>query len=583
MSSGAPPPAPGTIPPAPGAEPAPRRTRASDIFDQSWLTSLLRPALILVLVACIDVVLGAVVARFVSGVAPWFARGLTLLAILAAAVSIASTMVMAQPSNRLHRSASYKAAELGLLLALTRLFVWAGAGGLPSLEQMLEVPFDVLVDPLFFVSAVIVSASWLIAGEVTEDLNQLALTADEIVIVEWRSDRNNDSMRASGIDRADVLGTFTLRWVTLGLALIVLVAMVRREMSFSGVLALMRQGIEPGVMAAVVLYFVAGLLLLSHGRLAMLRARWTLERTLSSDEVTRRWPLYVVLLVGGLALAAALLPFGDTFWLATILSWIIGGMFAFFLTVYQAAAWLMLWLASLLMGNPAPLPPTPVPTPPPAEPPSANGLPPLLPEWVGGTLFWVAIAALVAYAAFFYFREKGVRFGWLTWLWAMLRRRWQETLAVLNVRQRRPNPPGAPSRDARRPSRWRRGRFADADERIRYLYLATLEQAEEAGLARAPSETPLRYAPRLEELVSSDAETQTETQTGTQTGTQAAQAESSGAPDRQHAEAVHALTGAFLDVRYAGRHADDALAERMQHLWQELQKALRAHTRRGPE
>jgi hypothetical protein len=197
-----------------------------------------------------------------------------------------------------------------------------------------------------------------------------------------------------------------------------------------------------------------------------------------------------------------------------------------------------------------------------------NTLPPILPEWVGGALFWVAIVALVAYAAAVYFREKGVRFGWLAWLWTMLRRRWQEIGSMLRARQQLLNLTRTLPRDAGRPTlfSWRGRTFRNADEQVRYLYLATLHEADAAGLARAPAETPLHYSPRLEAGVvgtGQRSETDSEPATGA---------------DSTNAETVRALTEAFVDVRYAGRHAEQSLAEHLQQRWQQLQRAL--HERR---
>jgi hypothetical protein len=382
-------------------------------------------------------------------------------------------------------------------------------------------------------------------------------------------------MRARGIDRGQVLGAFTMRWVTLGLVLIVLVATLRQGMTVNGFFALLRQDVEPAVMTAVVVYFLAGLLLLSHGRLATLRARWTLERTRSEAAVTRRWPFYVVLLVGAVGLGALLLPFGGTFLLATALSWIIGGVFAFVLLIYRALAYGVIWLFSLLAGD-APPPPPPPPPPAAAAPaaPAAGPVPPLLPEWVGGTLFWVALAMLVAYAAFVYFGEKGTGMGWLHWLLAALQRRWAELTQSVRVRLPALARDGERAADGtlRGAQRAARRRLDNPDAQVRALYFATLRAAEEAGVPRAPAETPLRYAPRLaQEVAGADA-----VATEREVSAPAAPPTPSDANADANAAAVRALTDAFVTVRYAGRHADRALARRLEEQWHALQRALRA-------
>jgi hypothetical protein len=466
-------------------------------------------------------------------------------------VGALSSTVLAQPALRLSRTTSLRMAELGLFLIATRLLVWATVQGFPTLDEMIRAPLTTVIDGLFLVSAFVVGFSWITAAEVTDDLNQLGLGSDDLYVAERRSDRSGDPMRSSGIDRREVLTAFAMRWVSLGLMMIVLAAALRQGMSFSGAFALLRQNIEPAVLIALIVYFVAGLLLLSHGQLALLRSRWTLDRMPTDDSVARRWPVAVTLLLVGVAVVAMFMPFGGTFLLATVLSTIIGGLFTLLLTIYRALLFGLIYLLSLFGVNAPPPPPAAEA---PAAPPPAAPLETLtnpLPEWLGPGIFWAALLLLCLFALRIYLSDRDLRLGWWAWLTAALRKRWAAwRLALRDARQRLARATardGAPH-ESDGGSRWRLKLDGDPDEQVRALYLATLQSAAEAGVVREQGETPLHFAPRLAASLEDEEES---------------------------ANAVRVLTDAFVEVRYGGRHAESGLVQELRNQWQQLRQALR--------
>jgi hypothetical protein len=94
---------------------------------------------------------------------------------------------------------------------------------------------------------------------------------------------------------------------------------------------------------------------------------------------------------------------------------------------------------------------------------------------------------------------------------------------------------------------WLGLRGLDADRQVRYYYLALLQRAEDAGVARKGGETPLHYGPRLADQLEADDANRT---------------------------AIADLTDAFVQVRYAGEHvAPDRLA-RLKVVWRQLKKIL---------
>jgi hypothetical protein len=528
-------------------------------YDQAWLGSALRPLLIVVLVSCINVVFVAIINRFAPELHSTFTGGLLLLAILAAVVGSLSTTVLAQPALRLSRTAALRLAELGLFLIATRLLVWATATGFPDGRQIVREPVTTLIDPLFLASAVVVGFAWLTASEVTEDLNQLGLGSDELYVAERRSDRSGDPMRSSGIDRRAVLTSFAIRWVTLGLLLIVLATGLRQEMRFDGFLSIARQNIEPAAMTALLVYFLAGLLLLSHGQLALLRARWTLDRMPSDESVTRRWPPLVMALIAGAALLALLLPFGGTFLLATILSTVLTTLFVVLMTLYRLLLFGFLWLLSLFGVAPPPPPPDSVQATQPVAPEAAPIAFAQMPPWLGAGLFWGVLLLICLYALMVYLGDRDVRLGWLTWLIRTLRRRWDEWRILLRRTQRRFNRAGTregQSESTHSLSRWSLLLRGDPDHQVRTLYLTALQNAAEAGIARESAETPLHFAPRLEDSLAGEADS---------------------------LDAVRSLTDAFVEVRYGGRHASADRARTLHEKWQALRRALRRYKNPAPQ
>jgi hypothetical protein len=116
---------------------------------------------------------------------------------------------------------------------------------------------------------------------------------------------------------------------------------------------------------------------------------------------------------------------------------------------------------------------------------------------------------------------------------------------------------------------WLRRKPSDPDALVRYYYFATLEEAQEAGVGRQQSETPLVYANRLEDRL----ETVVLAEPAAENDSPISPADA--ATREEAAAAVQALTDAFVAQRYAGDHADRTLVEQLQDRWKALQEALR--------
>ncbi|HMN26668.1 MAG TPA: hypothetical protein PKE45_00830, partial [Caldilineaceae bacterium] len=356
---------------------------------------------------------------------------------------------------------------------------------------------------LFIVGALVVALSWVLAADTTDDLLRMALQPDELYAIE--ADRIGEMVRTSLTDRPAILRGLVTRWAAGGILLVIFAAGLGLNFTTGRTFYSMTQSaIGASAVTAIVLYFLCGLVLISHGQLAILRSRWTIDRVPSASAVLRNWPFYVVMLLGLIGLLALLLPFGGTFRLAQILGFVISFLFNLVIGFFRFLIMLFLTLVALVTGEPPPTAEPPPPPPPPMATPEAAPEMSQFPAWAGGAIFWLAMVLLLGYAAYIYFSGRGVTFSWLKALWQMLLMRWQLFRGAYQrwIETRLPAAEGNPATTAgseRIPlSRWRLGNMND-EQRVRYFYLTTVERAEQNGLARRSSETPRQFAPRLVE------------------------------------------------------------------------------------
>ena len=563
-----------------------------ELDDRSWQQSLWRPLLITILAGCLVVALMAFARRLVPDLPSGYTQLMVAIGLLTAVIGCASTTWLAQPSQRGSRSAAYRAAELAFIIVITRITIWAATGEWPGFDLILR-PIDALLDGYFIVGLIAVLLAWIMATAMTEDMIGMGLRPDDIYMARGYTDKWHDTARPVYTDRPAILRRFTSRWVVGGVLLVIMAAGSRFSAPEPGLfLPIIGQNIDRAVIIAVIVYFLVGLALISQGQLALLRARWTLQKTPSAPGILRNWPAYALLLILAAAFIAALLPLGGTFHLALILTTIIEFVYWLVLKIFGAIMGLFLLIASLFGGEettqamPTPAPP-PVFTPePPTEPPVE------LPPWTGGTIFWIIAALLLGYAAYIYFGGRGFTFAWLHQLWQMLRNRWNQMVdayqdwQATHMRIAEDDDGAAAGRRRRKLMGWLGYRGLDPDAQVRYYYLSLLEQAEQSGHARHGSETPSRYAPRLAEAITRAASSvdaigdaggvetvDTDAQSPDQGVDPVASAEATVGTDGS--ESIHALTDAFVRVRYGNDHVRAEDATQLREKWNQLKRLLR--------
>jgi hypothetical protein len=558
----------------------------SELMDHSWVHSILRPTLIAIASVCLVLAMLAFIRRFMPSLPPVYTQLLAFIGVLASITGSVTTTWLAQPSQRNKRSTGYRAAEIFLIIGVTRIAIWLTTDSFPGFEQFLVRPIDSFLDGYFIVGTLVVMLAWIISTAMTEDLLALGLQPDDLYVVQGVGDRWQERARPVYTDRPAILRRFVARWVVGGILLVILAAGSRYDLPESGFLGIIRQNIDPTVIGAIIVYFLAGLILISQGQLALLRARWALQKTPSAPNVLQNWPVYALVIILLIGIVSALLPLGGTFYLAQILSAILYAIYFFIFGVFRFFMTLMLTLLSFFTGEPveetAPPPPPPMPAPPMEVPPESAAL---LPPWAGGLVFWGIAAILLGYAAYIYFSGKGTNFAWARRIWEMLRARWRllfgayQTWQAERVRAQANREGNASEQTGGGLPGWLGLRGLDPERQVRYYYLALLQRAEEAGLPRKEAETPLHFAPRLaaqleaKHAINGTIDDHTEDVPG-EVNASGNKVIADQAVLQANRAAIEELTEAFVQVRYAGgKVAPDRLAK-LKQVWDQLKKRL---------
>jgi hypothetical protein len=523
--------------------------------DTIWMKSLLRPLLVVLLVTCL-------VASFVAVAqvaVPGWGKGIALPFLLFISLeSVYTTLWLSAPERRLQRTTRFRVGEVFVLLVLARIVALLIHGQWPTatlLNQWLRHPMSFIDGTAFFLGFLTL-LSWGESALMMGILERMSLKPDELVTrslsarwMDW------NEVRARHPSRSQLLQEFSSHWLWGGLVLALCAGLSRVElMPASGqLMGISHLGLSPMLQIALVAYFLGGLLLMSQGRLAVLRSRWQYEGTPTDQAVVRRWGRLGLVMLAIVGLVAALLPFGSSFALAQILMAVINFMvqltYALMLLMMTLLGWLM-----ALMGLGGGIEQSPVAA---EEPPRTTetitrGL--QIPDWVGGALIWVIMTAIILYSVIAYLSGRGIRLNLtqLRRLWALLRAWWAIWRGKIEEAGRRVRAAitlHRASAETGERSRWRflSLRQLDPRGRIRYFYLSTVRRASESGVPRKPSETPHEYQGDLE----------------------------TGWPELE--PELTSLTEAFINARYSAHELRPEDARHVQEVWKRVKASLRRH------
>jgi len=536
-----------------------------------WTRRLVRPVLIAAMATAPAVAL-LVIVQLGAPEEPW--SMLTLLCFFAALEGAYTTAWLHHPDSRGVDRSIYRAAELLLLVVLSRIVSWVLFGdGVPSPAEMrlyLAAPLSFFLAGGFITTVLATLLAWWLAVSAARTFTQLDVSEAELQFytLSLAEQKAQADDRPIQIPRQRLQEQYLRQWLTGGMVMVLLAALSTYEtsqwMTVTNPFEITRLGLDPGMLLALLVYFLAGLWLLSHARMLRLNALWLFDGVAKEVSLERGWQRSSLLLLLLIALGAAFLPIGSSFAISRILSAALNGLLYVIGMIYSAIGFLFAALLASLTNTvgeePIPTPeiapmPTPVVPPPTTPPPTAS------PEltFIITSAFWALLIAIVIGALMFFLRERGyhvewgqVRGRWATmseWLkafWLNLRRRARRARRELRERwMPHPAPPTQDKNPVPRP-RFFRLKALPPREQIRYYYLATVRRAGERGVVRRPHETPLEYAEGLKAHW----------------------------PEAQ--EDLEGLTDAFLEARYSPQPIEKSAAERIRDVWKRVKARLRA-------
>lgn len=258
----------------------------------------------------------------------------------------------------------------------------------------------------------------------------------------------------------------------------------------------------------IIIYFLAGMLLLSQTHFSVLRAGWAWERIPIEPQMAKRWITYSLVALVLVTALAFILPTSYSLGLLATLGYIFSLIFSLLsgllLLIFAPLLMLLGWIYRLLGKNSpaASLPPVKLPEPPPEAVRTAN---PWM-DFLQSVLFWAIFIGVVAYAFYQYFKQnkelvsklkklRGLR--WLAQAWDWIKGRasgFNHAVAAVvgaGVQRLRAFIGRSAGQEAWNYLNLRR---LTPRQQILFFFLAFLRRGGEAGLARKPAQTPYEYA-----------------------------------------------------------------------------------------
>lgn len=543
--------------------PAPRLAFRTD----PWTRRLLRPVVITLLATSVAVAL-LVIVRIASPDRSWMA--VMPLCLFVALEGAYTTAWLNNPDSYGVDRSIYRAAEMLLIAVLARIYSWALFGdGIPGPEAMREFltsPDMILATGGFIITAFVTLVAWWLAVLLSRIFTRLDISIYELDFYTMspaaQKDRGDD--RPIQMAREQLVNQYLTIWLGGGILMILLAALstfeVGRLASVTSPFELVRLGLAPAMLFALIVYFLTGFWLLSHARLLRMNARWLMDGYARGADFERRWQRGALLLIAAIALVAAFLPIGSSLAISEILKLGLNG--AGYLTG-SLMSFLTRFFSVAMTQNPEELANQPPeferpPYTPPVIPPSAEAS--SAASGIIGFAFWTLIIALIVASLLFFLRERGYHFdkNYAQERWGVIREWLREAWNQLGKRASsiRRDLKGRPTVDLAEGSRpeatkvrpwFPQAKPSSPRDQVRFYYLALVRRAGEQGVRRRANETPLEFARELKDAW----------------------------PESD--DALDDMTGAFLDARYSSRPVEKDKVSAVRKQWEQLKLKLRSH------
>jgi hypothetical protein len=436
---------------------------------------------------------------------------------LASLEGVYTTLWLNQPQRRQLNHLAYRAAEFLVIALLLRLYTWAIAATFPNpanLSDYLKYPYLLVLDGLFLIGLVLTLLAWVRAIAASNDFSELAIDRAEAYYFTLPPSEREAGMKPSLSNRAEIVAVIFRDWLIGGMILLgaaAFVALDPRRFPIQDSLRFVRElALPPAMIIALLVYFVAGLLLLSQARLGALNARWMYEGVIKTPDMERTWHRYVTWLLLALAGIALFLPLGSTLAIGQVLEVMVGSI----VTIISSLLYLLMYFLGSLFrpateqpppATPIVQPTTAVPTAIPTPLPTSTAPPDDTAQLLISSAFWAVAIVMSIIAITFFLRDRGVRLNWgvlqgvgrglANWVRAL----WRDTAEYAtdfrhSLRARLQNQSQKETAAAPPPWRFVRLNALSPRDQIRYFYLSTLKRASDQGVPRRQAETPLEFA-----------------------------------------------------------------------------------------
>ncbi len=529
----------------------------------------IRPLLISAVATALAIGLLVIVESLSPG-QPWLA--VAVMAWFAALEGAYTTAWLNNPDSHGVDRGTYRAAEALLLIVLARIYSWVLFGqGIPSPEEMrlyLTAPSALLLTGGFLTTATVTLIAWWMAVSISRLFARLDVSLYEVQFytLSLAEQKAAADDRPIQIARDWLLGQFLKLWLAMGMVMIILAALSTYEVNqltaVTNPFEITRLGMRPAMLFALLTYFLAGLWLLSHGRLLRMNARWLIDGVAKEPSVERGWQRSSLSLLLLIALVTAFLPIGSTLAISHLLTLVLSGIAYLATVVFTFFSGLVASALVLLTQNSEQQPPPvttdiPTPVPPQVSPPPATPDPFL--TMVISSAFWALLIAIIIGSLLFFLRERGYRVDrarinetratvttWLREIWARLTGNVRRARRRLRTRLQEfaPQLPAHVDVSLPRPRLLRLSSLSPRDQ-IRYYYLALVRRAGQRGVNRGRNETPLEYIRELRNEW----------------------------PDAE--EDLRGLTEGFLEARYGREPIEKSAVSPIKARWKRLKERLR--------
>lgn len=442
---------------------------------------------------------------------------------------------------------------------------WGADQLIYDIQRWFKEPAD-FFDPTFIVNTLVVLSAWQLAFGAAQILNVLRPLRQEIAPTDVTSVEYYmwESSDYRNIDRASPLRNLTSRWLWGGVLLLVMASLASigvRQLFSADMLVQIVTLARPGLTAVylnVILYFVAGLILISQAQFTRLRSTWIAEQVAVTTNLATRWFVMLAAFVGLALLIALILPTEQTAGIQEIvrsglflLAQLAGLLYFLIFSLFGIILAPIFWLLSLFGKGDSTSEPAAQPILPQPPPPTGGD------DFIGtlrSLALWILILCVLIYALWHFAARSGLRSmrlpRWrivsfigngLRWFWSLVRGIGQiagDSIGELIGRLR--NQAGA----VRTPFRYIALRRLGPRQLVEYFYLSILERANRLGYGRKPGQTASEFTASLQQrLPEVD-------------------------PDLEQ------LTAAFLEARYSPHRFDQDEVKEARSIWQRLRDRL---------